>query len=140
MVNSLTFTLHQVVWMMDRRADGLLQKHFHLNFHRFFMLAVLAKCQPCTQHSLAQCLGYSDAAVSRMLTNLNHDGLVEQYPDPTHGRRRLVRLTPAGASVTAEAAAFLEREFETFLESAAHRERLHNDLLLVREKLNQEVV
>jgi DNA-binding MarR family transcriptional regulator/GNAT superfamily N-acetyltransferase len=45
---------------------------------------------------LRQRLGLDSGYLSRLLRELEHDGLVETRPDPDDGRRRTVELTPVG--------------------------------------------
>ena len=51
---------------------------------------------------LRQTLGIDASFLTRVLTRLERDGLVESMPSPSDGRQRLLRLTAAGRDAAAE--------------------------------------
>ena len=118
MKQALTSTLHEIVWLMDQKADQLLKRDFGISFSWFHLMLTLQSVQPSTQHHLAVCLNYSDPAVSKLLVPIHQAGYVSIHPDPEHGRRRIVRLTPAGEKLTSSADTLLTREFGRVLRDA----------------------
>ena len=136
----LTHLLHKSVWLMDRYADALLAQHFQLSFSRFYVLAVLGSIEPTTQHGLASCLGYSDAAVSRMVAALQEDGLLTQRNDPQHGRKHVIALTEKGQDILAKCNELLEREFDGMLVRASlDKETVRATMQGIRDQLEQSL-
>jgi DNA-binding MarR family transcriptional regulator len=118
MDDMLTVKLEKLVWLMKQAGTHLLEQKFSISFKRFYVLAALGACEPTTQHSLATSLGYSDAAISRMLKHLADDNLVELRQDPSHGRKHIVQLTGQGLALTQQCAVFLEQTFTDALQYA----------------------
>ncbi len=104
----LALRLHQVVWLMDRRADEVLRREYGISLSWGRLLIVLAQSAPVVQHELAQRLNHSDAAISRQLERMSASGLLTVNTDPTHRRKRLVGLTPLGRTMVDAASAELE--------------------------------
>src|SRR5258706_11590869 len=128
---------------IDRAADQLLQTHVSISYRRFLFLTVLQHCGTVTQHELAVALGYSDPAVSTMLVELAKDGYVQTTKSTTHGRKRLVTITPQGNELVAQARQVLDAHFDQLLGIAGVdaqqlrelTERLHQALMF---KLKRE--
>ena len=57
---------------------------------------------PVSVKDLADSLGLDHSTVSRLLSELEEDGLVERGSDPEDRRRRTITLTPLGVAVGAE--------------------------------------
>ena len=103
---------------LDRAADHLLQTHLGISYKRALFLIVLQHSGTVTQHELAVALGYSDPAVSTMLVELARDGYVQTTPSKTHGRKRLVSITPKGNEVVAQGRHLLDAHFDQLLDIA----------------------
>jgi DNA-binding MarR family transcriptional regulator len=102
-MRSLAHELHLLVALMDRRADGLLQRSgCELSYARFLVVLHVSEGDRMTQRDLSDRLGTSEAAVSRMVAGLARDG----YVDVARGRgnRRSLSLTERGGSALAAAA------------------------------------
>lgn len=114
----VTTTLHQLVRLMDKYAEKILQDEFSISYSWFLILATIAIIEPSTQHFIAETLNYSDAAVSRLVVNLKDHGLISVEPDPSHGRRSIVRITDEGRSLVTRSNVKLEEAFAGALEAA----------------------
>jgi DNA-binding MarR family transcriptional regulator len=115
---SPSYLLHRLVFALDRGADRLLRTHLAISYQRLLFLAILQHHGTMTQHELAVAMGYSDPAISTMLRELARDSLVQIAPSPTHGRRRLVSLTPRGREVVTAGRRFLDERFAELLRAA----------------------
>ena len=134
----LTHLMHKSIWLMDRYADQLLTTHFSISFNRFYVLAILGTVEPTTQHALAECLNYSDAAVSRMITHLQEENLVTQTADPHHGRKNVITLTNAGRTLLTKCNQLLEGVFDDLLKATnIDREHLRKDMETIVTSLEQ---
>src|SRR5215471_4492500 len=96
---STAFLLGRFIFELDRAADHFLRTQVGISYKRALFLIVLQHCGTVTQHELAVALGYSDPAVSTMLVGLAKDGYVQTAPSATHGRKRIVSITPKGNEV-----------------------------------------
>src|SRR5215207_1111513 len=63
---------------------------------RFSVLGALAFHPPMTVGELSRFEHVRSPSMTRLLRDMERDGLVERVPDPADGRRTLVRLTGAG--------------------------------------------
>jgi DNA-binding MarR family transcriptional regulator len=103
---------------LDRAADHFLRTQVGISYKRALFLIVLQSCGTVTQHELAMALGYSDPAVSAMLVELVKDGYVEITKSETHGRKRLVAITPVGNKVVARGSQLLDAHFDHLMARA----------------------
>lgn len=140
---SVSYLLGRFMFELDRAADHLLQTHLGISYKRALFLIVLQHSGTVTQHELAVALGYSDPAVSTMLVELVKDGYIQITPSQTHGRKRLVSITPKGNEVVAQGRQLLDAHFDQLLDiagvDAQHlrdiTERLYKALMI---KLKEE--
>jgi DNA-binding MarR family transcriptional regulator len=103
---------------LDRAADHFLRSQLGISYKRALFLIVLQYCGTVTQHELAVALGYSDPAVSTMLVELAKDGYVEITKSQTHGRKRLVTISPKGNEVVARGRQLLDAHFDRLMARA----------------------
>src|SRR5216683_6022943 len=108
MDNSLAYLLGKLMFEIDRAADQLLQTHVGISYRRFLFMTVLQHRGTVTQHELAVALGYSDPAVSTMLVELAKARYIQTTKSTTHGRKRLVTITPQGIELVAQARQVLD--------------------------------
>ena len=113
--SSTSYLLGRFMFELDRAADHLLQTHVGISYNRARFLIVLQHSGTVTQHELAVALGYSDPAVSMMLVELAKDGYVETTQSKTHGRKRLVSITPKGSEAMAQGRQLLDAHFDQLL-------------------------
>jgi DNA-binding MarR family transcriptional regulator len=112
---SPAYLLGRFMFELDRAADHLLQTQVGISYKRALFLLVLQHSGTVTQHELAVALGYSDPAVSTMLVELAKDGYVQTAKSETHGRKRLVTITPKGSEVVAQSRQVLDAHFDQLL-------------------------
>jgi len=94
---------------------------------------------PIRQAALAERMLIEPMSLSNFLDRLQDRGLVAREPDPADGRAKLVRLTPAAASVVKElrALAAVVRTRATLGLPAAEVDALHRSLALIRANLSE---
>lgn len=132
MQSQLTTQLHEIVWLMDRHADRWLKATHGISFAQFHVLIILHTVAPISQKGLAECLFYSDAAVSRM---------VKVLPDyitvtATLGRTRMLSLTPKGMKLAQSSAKHLEKMFcEIVKKSGVNISTYHGTTTRIRKIL-----
>jgi DNA-binding MarR family transcriptional regulator len=113
-----TYTLHKLVFALDRSADALLRSQFNISYSRALVLVVLKEASGITQHQLAQELGHTDPAVSAILTELTKEGYVTSQVSPVHKRKKEVHLTPRGQELADKMYDYLSGKFESLLKAA----------------------
>ncbi len=144
MGDSTGYLLGRFMFELDRTADKLLQTRVGISYKRALFLIVLQHSGTVTQHELAVALGYSDPAVSTMLAELVKDGYIQITPSATHGRKRLVTITPKGTKVVAQGRHMLDEHFDQLLVRAgvdgqqyrALTERLYQALIVKQKEEN----
>lgn len=118
METSTSYTLHKLVFALDRAADALLREKFNISHSRALVLVMLHDQPGITQHELALALGRTDPAVSTLLAELGKDGYVTTRVSPLHKRKNIVELTPKGTELAAQAQAYLNEKFDSLLAAA----------------------
>lgn len=129
-VPSLLYAVKQVELAVRAHLDELLRPH-GLTTSTYTALTVLERREGRTTAELARNSFVTPQAMSDIVTALERQELITRSSDPTHGRRRLIGLTPAGHARLAEVAgdvAALEARMVARLdtgERAALREHLN---------------
>lgn len=67
--------------------------------HHFWMLLVISKAAPLSLGELARAMWMDNPTVSRMVQQMTQRGYLVVGPDPNHGRRIRIRLTPEGLAL-----------------------------------------
>ena len=119
---------------LARRFDVAL-KPAGITSGQFSLLMSLNRPKPPNLRSVASLLAMDRTTLTANLKPLERRGLVETAPDPTDKRARLLRLTPAGRAVLAEAAPIwrhLHAAIETALSDPNHL-RSELDLLSISD-------
>jgi DNA-binding MarR family transcriptional regulator len=89
-------------------------------------------------HCLSQWVFMDDPTACRIVKTLQDKGLVDSIPDPAHGRRNIISVSPAGTQVAPALDALAEelgRDLEAGL-SAREKLQLRTILLKVIANLN----
>ena len=109
----------------SRRATGL-KAHRALDRAAYVILRYLQQDGPQNVSTLADRLNLDGSTVTRQVTALQHDGLVERQRDPNDGRGTVVEATEAGlaqvAAVRAARVALYDKVLQDW--SPADREAL----------------
>lgn len=101
---SLLYAVKQVELAVRAHLDELVRPH-GLTTATYTALTVLERREGRTTADLARNSFVSPQAMSDIVAALERQGLISRHADPTHGRRRLIGLTPAGRAVLDEVAA-----------------------------------
>ncbi|WP_159501175.1 MarR family winged helix-turn-helix transcriptional regulator [Microbacterium sp. 18062] len=110
MADRISFTLQELVSVLDAHADVRLRAAYGLSIGDFIYLATIDDLQPVDITTLAGCLNLSKAAVSKRMPILAGAGWITTSADPDHGRRVIVTLTERGATVVRDAGDDLDGE------------------------------
>ena len=84
-----------IVWSLSQRTaqHGVLPGSYPV-------IAWLMHLEEATQTELSRLIGIEQPTMAVTLRRMERDGLIERSPDPDHGRRARVRLTPKGKKLS----------------------------------------
>jgi len=138
----ITFTLNELVFVLNSTADRLLRANFEITYSQFlFMVTLMSQTNP-TPSYLAECLGVSRAAVSQRLSWFQERNLVKISRVSGNDKNLSLALTRKGETLTTQSADFLEKEFRVLFDNAAFvdLEKLDKTLSQIKSHLiqNQE--
>jgi DNA-binding MarR family transcriptional regulator len=138
----ITFTLNELVYLLNSTADRLLRANFEITYSQFlFMVTLVSQTNP-TPSYLAECLGVSRAAVSQRLSWFQERNLVKISKVSGNDKNLALALTRKGETLTTQSADFLEKEFRIIFDNAAFvdLDKLDKTLTQIKSHLiqNQE--
>jgi len=114
----ITFTLNELVYVLNSAADRHLRANFDLTYSQFLFLVTLMGQSKPTPSYLAECLGVSRAAVSQRLSWFQDRNLVKVSKVSGNDKNLSLELTRNGEMVATRSADFLEKEFRLLFDSA----------------------
>ncbi|WP_407520104.1 MarR family winged helix-turn-helix transcriptional regulator [Methylobacterium oryzisoli] len=91
----LTFVANK----LSRSANTTYQRRFGVNVTEWRILSLLALEPGIPAARICHVIGFDKGPVSRTLAAMERRGLVDTAEDPGDARRRLIRLTEAGAAL-----------------------------------------
>jgi DNA-binding MarR family transcriptional regulator len=138
----ITFTLNELVYVLNSTADRLLRANFEITYSQFlFMVTLMSQTNP-TPSYLAECLGVSRAAVSQRLSWFQERNLVKISRVSGNDKNLSLALTRKGETLAAQSADFLEKEFRVIFKNASFvdLDKLDQTLTQIKSHLvqNQE--
>lgn len=101
--NNIGYLLHHVSTVVYRQADQALQERLGLGLSQFKILMICQWRPQVTQRDLANCLGQTEASISRQVKLLHEKGMLVTRIDPDERRRHLTTTTAKGVKITAAA-------------------------------------
>jgi len=93
---------------LSRTIEGELSEH-GLGRGEYRVLFALSRQDGLTQTDLVERFHLEKSSVARAASRLQEKGYIEKRPDPADGRRKQLRLTPAGRALEDELTAIKER-------------------------------
>jgi DNA-binding MarR family transcriptional regulator len=133
----ITFTLNELVYVLNSNADRLLRANFQLTYSQFLFLVTLRSQVKPTPSFLAECLGVSRAAVSQRLAWFQERNLVKVSRVSGNEKNLSLELTRKGELLATQSADFLEKEFRILFASgtSVDLEELDRTLTQVKTQL-----
>jgi DNA-binding MarR family transcriptional regulator len=133
----ITFTLNELVYVLNSTADRLLRANFDLTYSQFLFLVTLKSQDKPTPSYLAECLGVSRAAVSQRLSWFQERNFVNVLKVPGNEKNLALELTRQGELLAGRSADFLEKEFRILFDQSASvdLEQLDKTLTQVKSQL-----
>lgn len=106
-------TLMELMGTFNKRRAVLIQEaEDDVEWLGHLILHTLNGLGPARASALAECLHLDKASVSRQVTTLTRDGLLERHDDPADGRASILDLTDAGRAAVSD----LERRRREFFD------------------------
>ena len=130
----ITFTLNELVYVLNSNADRLLRANFELTYSQFLFLVTLMSQDKPTPSYLAECLGVSRAAVSQRLSWFQERNLVNVSRVSGNEKNLSLELTRKGKLLATQSADFLEREFRILFASRTSVDLQELDTTLTQVK------
>ena len=133
----ITFTLNELVYVLNSTADRLHRANFELTYSQFLFLVTLMSQDKPTPSYLAECLGVSRAAVSQRLSWFQERNLVRVSRVFGNEKNLALELTRKGELLATRSADFLEKEFRILFDQSAavDLEQLDKTLAQVKTQL-----
>lgn len=103
--------LYRLTNLMQAEADHLLRGEFGFSFHNYLLLQFTGNSGIVSQSEIAQHMGVTNAAVSRMVIKLKASKLIMIAVDSKNRRKNNVKLSDSGKKLLLKINAFLEKEF-----------------------------
>ncbi|MBJ7433058.1 MAG: winged helix-turn-helix transcriptional regulator [Microbacteriaceae bacterium] len=113
----ITFTLNELVYVLNSAADRHLRANFDLTYSQFLFLVTLMSQNKPTPSFLAECLGVSRAAVSQRLPWFQDRELVTVSRVSGNEKNLSLELTRKGEALATQSADFLEKEFRVLFQN-----------------------
>jgi DNA-binding MarR family transcriptional regulator len=95
-------TLASAVRRRLKHVVGARLASYGLTIQQFWVMLVLLEMGPTSLHPLSQRVWMDDPTASRVVKTMAGRGLLRAQPDPKHGRRILISLTPAALPLAQE--------------------------------------
>jgi DNA-binding MarR family transcriptional regulator len=130
--------LAEAVLVRWSRQFRMVESATRLTAERLELLSVLDRSGEMLAGDLAEELGVSRPAITRMLNGLEQDGLIKRAANPLDGRSIIPRVTPAGRRALARGRSGRVRVMANRLRGRSERElaQLETGLRLLAELLD----
>ncbi len=106
---SAAFKLHRATALIDRVADGYLEREHGIRYAPFLVLLMVRLMGEPSQQAIASNLDVSRASITQRVSALVERGLLTTAPDPDDARALRVSLTEPGRELIDAAWSGLER-------------------------------
>jgi DNA-binding MarR family transcriptional regulator len=107
-VTTIGYLLQHVASALQRQSDQVLQERLGIGMSQYRILMMLQALPETNQRKLADCLGQTEASISRQVKLLHDKGLVTMRIDPSERRRHITAPTLKGLKVTEAAREVLQ--------------------------------
>ena len=98
--SSIGYLLSHVASTLHRQSDQVLQERLGIGMSQYKILIMLQALPNADQRKLADCLGQTEASISRQVKLLHEKGLLITKVDPNERRRHLTIATVKGQKIT----------------------------------------
>jgi len=107
--HSIGYLLQHVAGVLLGQSDQVLQERLGIGMSQYKILMMLHVMPNVDQRKLADCLGQTEASISRQVKLLQQKGLLATRVDPAERRRHLTTPTAKGIKITEAARDVLDQ-------------------------------
>jgi DNA-binding MarR family transcriptional regulator len=108
-VLTVGYLLTHTATILQRQSDQVLQERLGIGMSQYRILMMLQRSPNVQQRKIAECLGQTEASISRQMKLLYEKGLLAIRVNPKSRREHLTVPTAKGAKLTDAATEVLEQ-------------------------------
>lgn len=122
-VIAIGYLLQHTATMLMRQSDQVLQERLGIGMSQLRILMILEHSPGIQQRKLADCLGQTEASISRQIKLLQERGVLAVRVNPKSRREHLAVPTAKGMKLTQAALEVLVQHYAPILERLSGKER-----------------
>jgi DNA-binding MarR family transcriptional regulator len=122
-VITVGYLLQHTATILMRQSDQVLQERLGIGMSQYRLLMMLQNNPNVQQRKLAECLGQTEASISRQTKLLCEKGLLAIRVNPKSRREHITILTPKGLKMTEAASDVLSVYHSPMLELLNEKQR-----------------
>jgi DNA-binding MarR family transcriptional regulator len=94
--------LHEVIYKMSHHANAVMEERKSLDFSQFKLLMMITEEPEFNQKTLADCVGITQAGMSKTILNLEKKGIIVSQINKNNRRERRLVITELGQKLLQE--------------------------------------
>ena len=122
-VISIGYLLQHTASILTRQSDQVLQERLGIGMSQYKLLMMLQNSPNTQQRKLAECLGQTEASISRQIKLLCEKGMMTIKVNPKSRREHIAVLTPRGSKMTDAASDVLEQYHGPILDQLSEKQQ-----------------
>jgi len=122
-VIAVGYLLQHTATMIMRQSDQVLQERLGIGMSQLRILMMLERSPGIQQRKLADCLGQTEASISRQIKLLQEKGMLAVRINPKSRREHLAVPTPKGLKMTQAALEALVQHNKPMVEQLSEKQR-----------------
>ncbi len=122
-VIKIGYLLQHTASILSRQSDQVLQERLGIGMSQYRLLLMMQKSPNVQQRKLAECLGQTEASVSRQIKLLCEKGMMTIKVNPKSRREHITVLTARGNKMTDAATDVLELYHGPILEGLSDKQQ-----------------
>jgi MarR family transcriptional regulator, transcriptional regulator for hemolysin len=130
--NAIGYLLQHMAAILTRQSDQVIQERLGIGMSQFKLLMILRQSPNIQQRKLAECLGQTEASISRQIKLLCEKGLLIVRVNPKSRREHITVPTAKGVKMTEAAMEVLTQYHTPLFDRLNEKQRQHlTDMLVV---------
>ena len=122
-VIAIGYLLQHTATILMRQSDQVLQERLGIGMSQFRILMMLQHAPNVQQRKLAECLGQTEASISRQIKLLQEKGRLTVRINPKSRREHLTIPTPKGIKMTEAALEVLSHYHAPMFDTLSEKQR-----------------
>ncbi len=122
-VTAVSYLMQHIAVIAMRQTDQTLQERLGIGMSQFKLLMILQHCPNVQQRKVAECLGQTEASVSRQIKLLCDKGLLTTRVNPKSRREHVTMLTAKGMKMTDAAAEVINQYSNPLMDLLTDKQR-----------------